>query len=160
MKMRRMENISRVCPLRTRALRVCLFPAVLVFAMASPPGEWTSFAQSTESLAGAQPAETNAASGAKVQEASPDQPAKQEAISASVDPQKKQLADDTASLLTLANNLKAAVDKTTQDTLSIVVIRQAEEIEKLAHKMRIKCNLQRRSSLRINCSLNASGLRP
>lgn len=138
MKMRRIENMKRVCPLRTRTLRVCLIPAVLAFAMASPPAEWTIFAQSTESLAGAPPAEANAAGRAKVQEASPDQPAKQEVNNASVDPQKKQLADDSANLLTLANNLKAAVDKTTQDTLSIVVIRRAEEIEKLAHKMRNK----------------------
>ncbi|HUV70152.1 MAG TPA: hypothetical protein VMW15_10865 [Terracidiphilus sp.] len=138
MKMRRMENMRRVCLLRTKGLRVCLFLAVLAFAMASRPGEWTSFAQSPESPTGAQPAEGNAASGTKVQEASPDKPAKQEVNNAAVDPQKKQLADDSANLLRLANSLKAAVDKTTQDTLSIVVVRQAEEIEKLAHKMRKK----------------------
>jgi hypothetical protein len=30
------------------------------------------------------------------------------------------------------------VDKTTADTLSLAVIRRADEIEKLAHKMRTK----------------------
>jgi hypothetical protein len=51
-------------------------------------------------------------------------------------PQQKQLADDTAKLLTLASELKAALDKSNQDTLSISVIRKAEQVEKLAHKVR------------------------
>ncbi len=51
---------------------------------------------------------------------------------------KRQIADDTAGLLKLANNLKTEVDKSTPDTLSVSVIRQAGEIEKLAHKMRTK----------------------
>jgi len=54
------------------------------------------------------------------------------------DPQKKQIYDDGANLLKLANTLKAEVDKTTADILSLTVIRQADEIEKLAHRMRSK----------------------
>jgi hypothetical protein len=80
----------------------------------------------------------NAASGANAQAALPDQTAKREVNDASIDPRKKQIADDSANLLKLANGLKAEVDKTTQDTLSLTVIRQATEIEKLAHKMRTK----------------------
>jgi hypothetical protein len=38
----------------------------------------------------------------------------------------------------LANSLKAEMDKTTRDTLSVAVIRRAGEIEQLAHKMRTK----------------------
>jgi hypothetical protein len=51
-------------------------------------------------------------------------------------PQEKQLAEDTARLLTLANELKAEMDKSTKDTLSLSVIKKAEEVEKLAHKVR------------------------
>jgi hypothetical protein len=45
---------------------------------------------------------------------------------------KRQMADDAARLLQLATELKAEVDKTNKDTLSLKVIRQAETIEKLA----------------------------
>ena len=50
--------------------------------------------------------------------------------------QEKQLADDTAKLLTLANELKKEMDKSSKDTLSLTVIKKAEEVEKLAHKVR------------------------
>ncbi len=49
---------------------------------------------------------------------------------------KKQIANESASLLKLATDLKAEVDKTTKDTLSINVIRKADEIEKLAHSVK------------------------
>jgi hypothetical protein len=49
---------------------------------------------------------------------------------------KKQIADEGANLLKLATDLKAEVDKTTKDTLSLNVIRKAEEIEKLAHNVK------------------------
>ena len=54
---------------------------------------------------------------------------------------RKQIADDSARLLKLATDLKAEVDKTTKDTLSLSVIRKAEEIEKLAHSVRDKMRL-------------------
>jgi hypothetical protein len=50
----------------------------------------------------------------------------------------KQLVDDTQRLLALANELKADVDKSTKDTLSLEVIRKADEIEKLAHNVKDK----------------------
>jgi hypothetical protein len=54
---------------------------------------------------------------------------------------KKQLADDSAHLLKLANELKTEVDKTDKDTLSISVIRKADEIERLAHIVKEKMKL-------------------
>jgi hypothetical protein len=54
---------------------------------------------------------------------------------------KKQLADDTAKLLKLATDLKGEVDKTSKDTLSLNVIRKADEIEKLAHNVKEKMKL-------------------
>lgn len=50
-------------------------------------------------------------------------------------PREKQLAADTARLLVLANQLKAELDKGSKDTLSLSVIKKAEEVEKLAHKV-------------------------
>jgi hypothetical protein len=54
---------------------------------------------------------------------------------------KKLIIDDTAKLLKLATDLKAEVDKTNQDTLSVGVIRKADEIEKLAHDVKEKMKL-------------------
>lgn len=54
---------------------------------------------------------------------------------------KKQIADDTAKLLKLAMELKAEVDKTSKDTLSLSVIRKADEIERLAHGVKEKMKL-------------------
>jgi hypothetical protein len=54
---------------------------------------------------------------------------------------RKQIADDSARLLKLATDLKTEVDKTTKDTLSLNVIRKADEIEKLAHGVKEKMKL-------------------
>jgi len=51
-------------------------------------------------------------------------------------PQQKQLADDTAKLLTLANELKVELEKSGKDTLSLSVIKKAEQVGKLARKVR------------------------
>jgi hypothetical protein len=48
----------------------------------------------------------------------------------------KKLEDDTAKLLSLANELKADVDKSTKDMLSLDVVKKADEIEKLAHSVK------------------------
>ena len=54
---------------------------------------------------------------------------------------KRQIADDSAKLLKLASDLKSEVDKTSKDTLSLGVIRKADEIEKLAHNVKEKMKL-------------------
>ncbi len=48
----------------------------------------------------------------------------------------KRLAADTEKLFALATDLKAQVDKSTKNTLSVNVIKKADEIEKLAHSMK------------------------
>jgi len=50
----------------------------------------------------------------------------------------KKLVDDTEKLLALATELKTDVDKSNKDTLSLDVIRKADEIEKLAHSVKEK----------------------
>ncbi len=54
---------------------------------------------------------------------------------------KRQIADDSVKLLKLATDLKAEVDKTNKDTLSLNVIRKADEIERLAHSVKEKMKL-------------------
>jgi len=48
----------------------------------------------------------------------------------------KKLVEDTAKLLALAQELKVAVDKSDKNTLSLDVVRKADEIEKLAHSVK------------------------
>jgi hypothetical protein len=48
----------------------------------------------------------------------------------------KQIAKDNAELLKLAIELKSEIDKTSIDTLSLSVIRKADEIEKLARSLK------------------------
>jgi len=50
----------------------------------------------------------------------------------------KQLVADTQKLVSLANELQADVQKSNKDTLSVDVIRKADEIEKLAKSVRDK----------------------
>lgn len=59
---------------------------------------------------------------------------------------KRQIDNDTSKLLKLATDLKAEVNKTSKDTLSINVIRKAEQIEKLAHRVGITMKLAEGSS--------------
>jgi hypothetical protein len=49
-----------------------------------------------------------------------------------------QLQRDTDNLLKLANELKQYVDKSNEHTLSLDVVKKAEEIEKLAHSVKEK----------------------
>jgi hypothetical protein len=48
------------------------------------------------------------------------------------------LKRDTEKLLRLASELKESVDKTSESTLSLDVIKKTEEIEKLAHSVKGK----------------------
>jgi hypothetical protein len=49
-----------------------------------------------------------------------------------------QLKRDTDKLLQLSTELKQYVDKTNENVLSLDVIKKAEEIEKLAHSVKVK----------------------
>jgi hypothetical protein len=78
---------------------------------------------------------------ANAQMALHDQQAKNKNVDAANIERKRQITDDSARLLKLASDLKAEVDKTSKDTLSLGVIRKAEEIEKLAHNVKEKMKL-------------------
>jgi hypothetical protein len=68
------------------------------------------------------------------------QPKQQDYAQANAE-RKKQIAEDCVKLLKLAADLKAEVDKTNKDTLSLAVIRKADEIERLAHSVKEKMKL-------------------
>jgi len=53
----------------------------------------------------------------------------------------KQIADDSANLLQLATGLKAELNKTGKDTLTLDDIRGIDEIERLAHNVKEKMKL-------------------
>ncbi len=67
--------------------------------------------------------------------------AKEQDFTAANVERKRQIAEDTEKLLKLANDLKAEVDKSNKDTLSLSVIRKADEIERLAHVVKEKMKL-------------------
>lgn len=64
------------------------------------------------------------------------QPATGQATGTAAADQRKTLQADAAHLLQLATELKANVDRTRKDELSVQVIREADEIEKLARSAR------------------------
>lgn len=117
---------------------ICLLGIMFSIAMVVRPEMHGVFAQSLLQASSLQDL-TGPASDPNAQTHLVEPAVKQEARTAPpTDPQKKQIFEDGANLLKLANTLKAEVDKTTADTLSLAVIRRADEIEKLAHKMRTK----------------------
>ena len=85
--------------------------------------------------------EANRPPDANAQMAMRDQQGKKANFEAANVERKRQIADDSARLLKLATDLKTEVDKTSKDTLSLGVIRKAEEIEKLAHNVKEKMKL-------------------
>lgn len=50
----------------------------------------------------------------------------------------KDIRDDTQKLFQLATELKAAVDKSNENLLSVDVVRKADEVERLAHRVKEK----------------------
>jgi hypothetical protein len=83
---------------------------------------------------------------ANAQMAMHEQQAKNKNVSAANIERKRQISDDSTRLLKLATDLKTEVDKTSKDTLSLGVIRKAEEIEKLAHNVKEKMKLSMNSN--------------
>jgi hypothetical protein len=133
MRVRRTGLTKRARLLRTRVLWLGVLAGIFAMVFVARPGEREGFAQSTM-----QQASAIAVPGTDAEALKPAKPSKQEALDAAALERKKRIADDSANLLKLANSLKADVDKTTKDMLSVTVVREAGEIEQLAHKMRSK----------------------
>ena len=130
---------KKVRRLRTMALRLYLLACLMAVVLLARPGLRATLAQSSSQQATSLQDLTGPAPDPSAQAHLVEAAVKQEiSVPPPADPQQKQIYDDGANLLKLANTLKAEVDKTTPDTLSLPVIRRADEIEKLAHKMRTK----------------------
>jgi hypothetical protein len=78
---------------------------------------------------------------ANAQMAMHDQQSKKQSFDAANAERKRQLNEDSARLLKMAADLKIEVDKTSKDTLSLAVIRKADEIERLARSVKEKMKL-------------------
>jgi hypothetical protein len=82
-------------------------------------------------------APANPSNDAKPQTGSP-KDAKLQKVSQAENERRRQISDESTQLLALAVALKAEVDKTTKDTLSLSVIRKADEIERMAKTVKEK----------------------
>jgi len=102
-------------------------------ALAVAAGLLRGHAQSAPEPAAAAPQKT--ASAPTAQAGQPSNPQNVNPVEAA---RQQQMARQCADLLKLATDLKAAVDKSNKDQLSLSVVRKADEIEKLAHKVRTK----------------------
>jgi hypothetical protein len=116
-----------------------LLAGLIVIAMAARPELRRVLAQASTPQAASPQGSASQVQDAGAQarpQATPVQP--EPSASPDTEPTRHQIADDSANLLKLANRLKDEVDNTTADTLSITAIRDARQIEKLAHEMRTK----------------------
>ena len=107
----------------------------LVMLMAIP-GVAATAQTPSESQPAASPQVQASTATATPAKAAPEMTEKEKRQAAIEAQRQKDLAADTAKLLALANELKAEMDKSTKDTLSLAVMRKAEEVEKLARKVR------------------------
>ena|SRR5271165_2512567 len=126
------SSVSRFQPCgscRLSLLAAGLFFAVagLAFAQQSPPNQ-----ANTAPSATAPSPQTDAK---KVPEA-----ATPPAAPAAADPRQAQIIADTQKLLKLSQELKAEVAKSSKDTLSLTVIKKADEVEKLAKTLKEELN--------------------
>jgi hypothetical protein len=119
----------------TWTLALSLLSGMFAFTWLARPELRAVFAQSTTPPEASSQEQTTPAQGA-----SSGKPISKEDIQAlpAAESQPHRVADDSANLLKLANALKADVDKSTAETFSAAAIREVQEIEKLARKMRTK----------------------
>ncbi len=119
---------------RARTLSLCVL-AGLAAALAPIAGQ--------QALPGPPPSSpppaATAAPPASVAQSKPDNPQPARPAPETVSPQPATSAVlETEALLKLATDLKAEVDKTTPDTLSLAVVRKAAQLERVAHAVREK----------------------
>lgn len=86
-------------------------------------------------------AQNSAAAAVVAQTENPAKQTKQQKAAAVDTERKKQISDESTQLLAMAVALKAEVDKTNKDVLSLNVIRKADEIEKMARAVKERMKL-------------------
>ena len=121
---------------RMRAFWVCLLAAGAAVALAPVAGEGL-FQNSSPQVQPAMPQMPDSTQGNQIN----GEQARKQSLEAANAARKKQIAEDSAKLLKLATDLKTEVDKTNKDTLSLNVIRKADEIERLARTVKEKMKI-------------------
>jgi uncharacterized membrane protein len=111
----------------------CVLVCLAAFAVAAGAGWLRGHAQSPPG-----PAAATSPKAAGAQAPAPARQNKQSAVSAADDASKQLVASECADLLKMATALKIEVDKSTKDTLSVTLVRKADEIEQFAHKVRLE----------------------
>jgi len=134
--MLRLSRITPAGPRRRRVAWVCVLAGVATTATGFGAALMNGFAQSPPTQNASAPPQAVAALPNAKPGTAPAAAPSQKVAQAAIDPQKQQLASECAQLLKMATALKTEVDKTTKDTLSIPVVREAGEIEQLAHRAR------------------------
>jgi hypothetical protein len=117
--------------LKTREIGLLLILAgVLPFAAAQTPAQPPA----------PPPRQTNPAPAQAPTQSAPKPDAKPDAApgagTAPLNEKQKALALETQKLVTMAENLKVQVDKTSRNILSVTVVQQAEDIEHYAHQLK------------------------
>jgi hypothetical protein len=138
MMFQRTDSTLSQDPPRTRTLWMCVLAglAIAAFAPVAGQGMLQSNPPSPPDAGHAPPASAPVVSDARGDPK--DAPAAQQSVPDPNAEAKKQIADESARLLKLATDLNAEVNKSTQDTLSLAVIRKAAELERLAHDVKEK----------------------
>jgi hypothetical protein len=116
---------------QSRARWLCSLGCVAALVIAAGVGLMRTQAQESFPLPAINPPGAKAARAPAAQ-----QPAQPQAGAAAEDTSKPNVAKQCADLLKMATDLKAAVDKSSVDTLSVAVVRRAGQIEQLAHRVR------------------------
>jgi len=119
-------NFSRAVSLSGLWRRGLCLPAVFALAVACTAQD------------GKTPPSESAKAAVQTADSKPPQVKDSKPAAAASNDRKKQIADESAELLNMALALKAEVDKTTKDTLSLNVIKKADQIEKLAKSVKDK----------------------
>lgn len=131
------------------AMRIAWLPNLALFAFLAPVAAHTQNSGTMQTPLTSPPPrptsillpEANRPPDANAQMEMRDQQNKKQNFAAANLERKKQIADDSTRLLKMAADLKVEVDKTSKDTLSLDVIRRADEIERLAHDVKEKMKL-------------------
>ena len=102
-----------------------------------PQSSAPSASEATDQSSAPSASETPDQSADKEADTKPTPPAQ---LSSPGDPRQAQLVADTEKLLKLAQELKVEVAKSNKDTLSLAVVKKAEEVEKLAKSLKERMN--------------------
>lgn len=138
MESQRIRKKESPLPQRKRAFWIGILTALVVVALAPVVSQGLLQDNVQDNAQSSQPPpELNPAPPSTQPDSMSAQQTQKQGIEAADGAHKMKIADDTARLLQLATDLKAEVDKTTKDTLSLSVIRKADAIEKLAHDARV-----------------------